>query len=567
MLEAAAYLLTRSAANRLRLLSRKARSPRYLIALVVGIGYLALVFLGQHRGGSGEIVVPAIQVAGTLLLLGMVAKWWLLGTDRMALAFSPAEIQFLFPAPVSRTQLLWFKLLRAQLPILLNVTIWVVILNRGRGSPLPVVAYAVSLWAIFMLIMLHRLGVALTRDSVAEHGVAGVRRQWLSIVGGLLLTATVVYGVKVLLELRADDPDGDLFELMSIMMGQRPLVWILFPFQLPFRLLSAPDLAGWATAFLPVIGLIAFHLVWVLRADRAFEEAAIAASARRAELLHRWRRQGVGAAPVRGAGRRSLPLGHSGHPIFAIVWKNLTRLARTSSAAAFVLLVGLAAAVVGFLLTEGDAFPQAADVIGVLSLGWLAVLTLLGPQWVRNDLRGDLEHIDELRTWPLPGHSIVLAEVLSSGLVLTAMQGLLAVVGLTAFASHNTIGLPTGVLLGLSLPGLLVLTAINLLALLFQNAAALLYPAWVRTEIRPGGVEAMGQHILTAGASLLLLLLALLGPTGLGAAAAYAGYPYLGWWSLGPGMLLALAGIALEFGLLLDWLGQRFERFDPSTER
>ena len=45
-----------------------------------------------------------------------------------------------------------------------------------------------------------------------------------------------------------------------------------------------------------------------------------------------------------------------------------------------------------------------------------------------------------------------------------------------------------------------LLPGINLLGMLIQNGAALLYPAWVRLGSgRPGGVEALGQNISDDG--------------------------------------------------------------------
>jgi hypothetical protein len=567
MIDAAAYLLRHSAANRVRVLLRKVKSPRYLIALLVGIAYLALVFFGQRQQSTNPAVMPAIQVLGTAFTLLLVAKWWILGTDRTALAFSAAEIQFFFPAPVSRSALLGLKLVRAQLPILVNVLIWSVILHRGRDSPLPTPVYALGLWAVFMLIMLHRLGVALTRDSVSDHGAAGVRRHWMGLTLGALLALIVVYTGMKLTASRALDPTGNLVTQLGDVLAAPPLRWLLLPFQMPYSMLNSPDLTVWLGRFGVVVLLLGLHLLWVLRADRAFEEAAIAASAKRAEILDRWRRQGMGTAPVAGAQRRSIPLRSTASPVGAIVWKNLTRLLRTSSSFALVLLLTLAVVATVFTAWWGAEFPEAMDTISGLSTAWLLVLTLFGPQWIRNDLRSDLEHLDQLRTWPLAGGAIVLAEVLSSAIVLTIIQLLLAIIGLSALVQHNTTGLPLHQLLVLAPFGLLGLAALNVLALGFQNAGAVLYPAWVKTEIRPGGIEAMGQHLLTAGASILILAIALVGPVGLGAITGYALWSRLAQWSLVPALLLGTIAVVLEIALLVDWLGTRLEALDPSTER
>jgi hypothetical protein len=567
MRDAAIYLLRHSGANRARQLLRKVKSPRYLIALLVGLAYLGLVFFGQRRQSAGPGMLPVIQVLGTTLTLLLVAKWWIFGTDRTALAFTPAEIQFFFSAPVSRQALLGYKLARAQLPILINVAIWVVILHRGKDSPLPTPIYALSLWGVFMLIMLHRLGVALTRDSVTDHGVSGLRRHWVGLALGGLLCFTVLHVGVALTELRASAPEATFLQQLEQVLRAAPLRWLLLPFQLPFTMLNSADLPAWLGRFAMVLALIGLHLVWVLRADHAFEEAAIAASAKRAELLNRWRRQGIGGAPVPGAHRRSIALRPSASPIGAIIWKNITRLLRTSSSFALVLMLTIVVSVTIFSTLWGAEFPDAMEAISRLSLAWLLVLSLLGPQWIRNDLRTDLQHVDQLRSWPLSGGALVTAEVLSSALTLTAIQLLLAIVGISALLQHDLTEIPLPPLVLLAPLGLLFLATINVLALGFQNAAAVLYPAWVKTDGRPGGIEVMGQHLLTAGASILLLALALVGPGGIAGVTAYLFWPHIAEWGLLPALALGAGAVALEAALLLDWIGTRLERLDPSAER
>jgi hypothetical protein len=156
-------------------------------------------------------------------------------------------------------------------------------------------------------------------------------------------------------------------------------------------------------------------------------------------------------------------------------------------------------------------------------------------------------------------------QVLSSTIVLTALQLTLGGTGLLALIAGGDVNLPAPQLAALGLVAVAVLAGINLAALCIQNGAALLYPAWVRTEIRPGGIEQMGQHLLTAGISLLLLALAVTGPLVAGGVTIYLLRPHLDLWAFLPGGLLAAAGLALESVLLLDWLGDRFEQLDPSV--
>ena len=92
MISAAAFLVRRTLINRARRLRTQLRSPRYALAVLVGAGYLGLVFLGPHNRGAQGLTARTVGVGGTVVTVFLLAKWWLFGADRLALAFSPAEI-------------------------------------------------------------------------------------------------------------------------------------------------------------------------------------------------------------------------------------------------------------------------------------------------------------------------------------------------------------------------------------------------------------------------------------------------------------------------------------------
>lgn len=553
MTGAALYLLRATVRNRGRRILRQLRSPRYLLAVLVGVAYLGLVLFGQRAGPGGGLPAPVLAGGGTVLLVVLVAKWWLFGADRSALAFSPAEVQFLFPAPLSRPAILGYKLARNQLLILFNVVLWTLLFWRRAEGAHPLM-HMVGLWVCFTTLSLHRLGTALTRDSLLAHGAAGWRRAWPAV---LVIAGLVVAGA---LSVRRMEPlRTDPFDWLLRLYGTAPLSWLLWPFRLPLAPLAADSGRAFVQALPGALLVVGLHAWWILRADRDFAEAALEASARRAELLNRWRRQGT-VAPLRPeVHRRRLPLAPAGSPVLAIMWKNLTRLLRTTSPAFLATLLLL---LVGMVIAGGIAGGDSGNMlgfIGVLALAWAGALTLLGPQWVRVDLRGEVEQLDLIRSWPLPGRQIMTGMILSSASVLTLLQVVLGGLGLGALAAQGQ--LPLGALETalLVLPALAVLAGINIVSFGIQNGGALLYPAWVRTEIRPGGIEQMGQHLLTAGVSVLLLLLFLLGPAALGGGIGYLLYGHLGHWVALPAGVAAAVALLLEAFLLVDWLGDRLE--------
>ncbi|MEO8140894.1 MAG: hypothetical protein ABI742_14670, partial [Gemmatimonadota bacterium] len=449
--------------------------------------------------------------------------------------------------------------------ILVNVLVWTFLLSRGDGHPLGAVFYASSLWIFFDTILLHRLGVALTRDSATGHGIAGLRGSWPALI--LLMAIAGVFWTTYRLlpsESWSGGPSGFLGELQRLL-GTAPLRFVVWPFRIPLAPLEATGLAEWLRDVVAALGLLALHLIWVLRADRAFEEAALEASARRAERLDRWRRQGAGTSMAPRRTRFWIRLSPAGHPLPAIVWKNVTRLIRTLSPGFLGVIAVVGVAGVALAVVEGQENPALLQGVGTMALTWVVVLAVLGPQWVRIDLRSELDHIGMLRTWPLSGLVVMAAQVLSSAVVLTAIQLLLGGVALAGLWDDAIAYLSAAQLAALLLPAGLAITALNVVALAIQNAGALLYPAWVRTEIRPGGIEQVGQHLLTAGISFLLLAIAALGPTLAGGGTAYLLWSRIGLWALVPALLLAGAALVLEAFLLLDWLGGRFEQLDPST--
>jgi len=185
---------------------------------------------------------------------------------------------------------------------------------------------------------------------------------------------------------------------------------------------------------------------------------------------------------------------------------------------------------------------------------------------VRYDLRQDLPKIELLRAFPLAGWAVVLAEVTVSTILLTGLQLALLTLAFVAYLSDPTVGLGVGQRAWLLAGAALALPVVNALGLLVQNAAALLYPAWVRLgATRPGGVEAMGQGMISMLASVLAVALLLVGPAAAGAAVRYALRPALADFAVAPAILAAVAVALVEAVPLVRWLGRVFDRTDPSA--
>jgi hypothetical protein len=563
------YLVWRSAYNRIARQIRHLRSPRYVAALVFGVVYLWFMVIAQRPAGGGGTIADSgwVELVGAIALLGTVAWGWIFGVERRVLRFTPAEVTFLFSAPVSRRGLIQFKLLHSQLFILFNAVLWTLILSRERFGVSPWLR-AISIWVLLTTVSFHRLGASFVRTSLAQHGRLGLRHRVVSLVvlGMVLVALTVSIGDA--LPRLAERTTGGPFAFLPAL-GEAAAQPIPAALTLPFRLMVRPLVANtfgeWVRALWPALVLMLLHYVWVVRSDTAFEETAVAVSLQRAQALAE-RKAGRGA-PTNAPTHVTPPLirlAPGGWPAGAILWKNLVAVARTRQLQKVGLGLLLGGAVVTALSFQPD--PMMAAIAGWFAITWAGAMTVIGPQWVRNDLRGDLLKLDLLRSYPLRGWSVVAAEVSASSLVLTVIQLCLLAIGYLAFLGDEFMEPDLRGRTLLLLGAVVFLPGMNLLGMLIQNGAALLFPAWVRLGSgRPGGVEALGQNLLMMVVFVALLSVLLLLPLAIGGGAFLLARGVIGYWAAVPAALLILGTMAFEAALLIDWLGGLFERTDPAT--
>ncbi|HEX2250094.1 MAG TPA: putative ABC exporter domain-containing protein [Gemmatimonadales bacterium] len=559
------YLTWRSAHNRFIRQVRRLQSPRYLAALLLGLAYIWFIVVGQRPTQATSPDPEVVELVGALALLGAVAWGWIFGVERRVLAFTPAEVTFLFSGPVSRRGLIQFKLLRSQLLILFNALLWTLILSGERGGISPWLR-VLSIWALLTTLSLHRLGASFVRTSLAEHGRLGLRHRFVSLL--LLLVVLMALGwsvVDALPELGAARGDLRTFLAAAADAVQRPLPnALLYPFRLMIQPLTAETTTQWLASFWPALVLMVLHYIWVVRSDTAFEEAAAEVSLRRAQALATRSAGPLSSRAGSGVSRALVRLSPHGWPAGAILWKNLVAATRTRRVRQVVLLLVSAGAIVSVLSFDPDG--TLAEIAGWLAVIWAGMLVVIGPQYVRNDLRGDLLKLALLRSYPLRGWSVVLAEAGGSTLLLTAIQLSLLTIGYLAFLGNESMTPALEERTWLLLACMTFLPAINLLGMLIQNGGALLYPAWVHLGSgRAAGVEVLGQNLLMMVAFMALLALLLVLPAIIGGGAYLLLRPTLEGWAVVPASCLFLTVIAFEAAWLVEWLGRVFEQTDPAS--
>jgi len=571
---AALYLSRRSLANATRRRLARLRQPKYLIGFAVGLLYYYwLIARPRARSGGAGLPGSGGEALAILVLAAILAINWLFGSSRSPFAFTPAETHYLFTAPLTRRQVLDFKLLRSQLPLLLSSVISVLLFSGGHFTATRIVR-VLGLWLVFSALQMHYGVAALVRQSLEEHGVTAVRRR-LGVIAVLAGIAVVVASSlrRQLPGLQAAFAEGAGagLDALGAVLHHGALGVIVWPLAALVRPLLAPDLATFAARLPAAFLIVGLHYIWLVRSSLAFEEVAVESAERMARRIAAWR-SGRRPPPLeRRATSARRPLGRLavvGSPVRAIAWKNVQAEWR-GSGVRLPVIIALGVVAVAWVASLGAAAGTGIQVLATLLLVFAAMAVVLGPYVLRNDLRADLLLWDLLKSYPLRGADVVAGEVLGP---VTVLAGIAWACLLAAFGASLALPLPGFSVLdrlaallaaGIAVPAFLVVVT------LIQNAAVLLFPAWVTLgPARAAGVEMIGQRMLTMAGSLLLMLVAFIPAVIVAAVAvAIAGVAGVnGVWRAVPGAIGLTVTLGFEAMLAVAWLGRLFERSDPATE-
>jgi len=416
IVDAFVFVSTRSARNRFLQKLGRLKQPRYAFSAFVGVLYFATVFgrnllrhgtrpgiRGLPAGGSDAFLCGA-SMAVFLLMLAV----WALPDSSGGITFAPAEIQFLFPAPLRRWQLLLYKVLRSQPQILFTSAI-MTLLGFRQGHFLGV-------WATFTVLNLYLMMASLGRARLQLAGVGWLTRMAfvLMLIGATIAVIAVQYPAGIiqasLALMRANHGPG-LAELIAPF-HRLPLSAIFF---VPRLVITASLPGGLSQLLVSCLVVLFFGALFFLTAaglDVSFEEASIVASQKRVDSVKaRGNRRGGSAVVFR---RAPVPfrLRPTGNPELAIFWKNLIAVGRVSGRTLMIIiLVGFA--VVGSLAAtaQSQRSIEVLKVAGTVMLSFGAFFAIFAPFIMKADLRLDQRRFDFLKSLPLAGERLVAAEL------------------------------------------------------------------------------------------------------------------------------------------------------------
>jgi ABC-2 type transport system permease protein len=472
------------------------RRPKRLLLLLLAVAVIGLLLFSQGRMEArqkGLAQGGLTEIAAFLLLLPLLSTW--AAVRQGVIAYSPEEVHFLFPAPVTTRALLLTHLLTTAAKSFSGAFIFALFLRPAGGSFL-LASLGYGLYLLFCVCLQVAVDLRCLRWPAETRRA---RARWLLLVLLVLLAGAVA--------------------LAWWQDGQRSTGWpvmrhAVLP-MLPFAAVIAGGALGGApsypVALACVIGAVG-ALVWLVLAFRGdVREAAHKTSLVVAEKLAAVRSGKVfHDAPrerTRGTLLPMLPrLGGAG----VHAWRQLSVLLRARKSYMLLLLLTLGVGISTSLTGQRDAVRSATAM--------LAVLLFAGPMYVQCDFRSDYECLAWLRTLPTPPAVLAAGQLLASALVLYLLQLVLAGWIIVVCPAEQRLGW---------IGAFLALPVFDLLQLAVWNGAHLLSPLRpANTAGAPGAIAVLRLYITMA--AVFLTILAAVAIAGLCGAALWFALPLAG---------------------------------------
>jgi hypothetical protein len=570
------------------------RQPKYLVGTAFAFAYFYYFFF-RHIGAARSAVslsmkdgqtlgtIAATAICGALCLVAIVriTYAWIWPPEKPGLAFTEPEIAFLFPAPLTRKGLIHYRLLSAQLGILFSAVLITIVFNRSGYMGGHRAFHAVGWWILLSTIDLHLNGINLTLGRLRETGAND--RLWrfaaVAAIAAYLVAVYLSVAGPLRQYLSGSGPQTGISDFTSLLGSSPTLYWLTMPFRIVFGPYLATTYREFAVAIGPALLVVAAHYFWVTRSQVRFEEGSIAIAAKRTAMRSAGQRgEGMKLGRTAKAMPGPFPLPPHGFPEVAFLWKNLLSLRSSlfSRRALGILIMiccwayfGLKPLMISRRMSGGDG---AIGFIVLVVSGIMAGYTLiLGPQIARQDLRNDLPNADLLKTYPLTGWRLALGELLAPTAILTAIVWVAIVAAAATFDPAGKLEWLTPAVRAIVVGCLCVAAPLLcMIQLIVPNTVMVLMPAWYQSSrTRGAGMEMFGQRLLFGVVQLLFALL-----VAVPAAGAAGLVFFIIYWTTGQnislGVVVATFVVVLMLGVEaavgLWFLGDRFERFDLSTE-
>jgi hypothetical protein len=448
-----------------------------LLGLAIFIPWLISLFITPREAAA----IPSDNLLrfGPVVFLLYCFVTVLFSKGERAVYFNPAEVNFLFPGPFTRRQLLAYKLttsiLFGLLPTLLMSVLFFI---HARWF----LACFIGLFLTFLFLQLFTMAVNLLAITVGASAYTRGRKLLLAVLvialavglfqGGRLAGPV---GARALFE-RIEDTT--LWQVIAT-----PLRWFIHLFLVePGDWLNLARYTGLAGGVLGVFVLLVFGL------DAHYLEAAATASERIYMQLQRMRRgevSGLRLAGESGKARWSLPAFPWWGGIGPIAWRQTLTALRSLGRLALIVCI-LGAILAGPLIAQSEANANQREIMApLITFGVLMYLSLLMTALVPFDFRGDLDRMEVLKALPVPAWRLAVGQLAVPVALISLMQ--IVVLGVVQVV--------WGEVHPLLVAGMAFALPLNFLVFGLDNLMFLWFPSRIMAS-NPGDFQAMGRNML-----------------------------------------------------------------------
>jgi hypothetical protein len=520
----------------IRRVGRMLGTVRGALLLAVGCvifgGWILALFF-QAKPVTAEHLAD-VRRYGPLVLVGLFLVNLVFSTGERAITFTPAEVNLLFPAPLSRRQLLAYKLTGSCGAAVLTAFFMAIFLRQHLARfDTAFVGLALTMIFLNLLTML----LALLASAV---GVRAYNRR-----RKLILLVLVVAFAAGLYQQSSDLLGWDWQHALEGVEQSRVVQVLLEPLRWFLEAATAerlwPDLLKWsALAVLVDLALVGL----VLAMDAQYLEASASASEKTYARLQRVRHGGLTLVRISNSGRVrfSLPSLPTWGGLGPLAWRQLTTVMRDL----WTLVIFLVIFAFFFALTMVKPGPGAPS----SALAWFVPgLTLFAAPILPFDFRGDLDRMDMLKSLPLPAWRIAAGQLLAPVFVLLLFQWL-------ALALIQVL---TGLDDAVPFVMAVFLLPVNVLILEIENLCFLWFPT--RLSVGVSDFQSLGRQMLLWIVKMLTLVVTV-GIASLAGLAAYllGGQSWIAALSAG---WLVVAAVAAG---LLPLVALAFQHFDVAAD-
>ena len=538
---------------------RRLKQPKYLLAMLAVIAYFGLIFGPQFfLSGNEAMKTPILhtQLGALAMVVLQLALPWLTAGHKGGLGLTPAEHDVLMAAPLSNRAVVAYRLMKYTPQLIFTTLILAVIFTARHG----LLSLAISLIGVFFLMYLGAAMAVAVTQLVSRLDKA---RAWLlRIAFFLLLFAPLLAPVPLFMQ-----GYGFVEVLDAVFAGEGTTI-VLYPYVLMAQA-AVPETFRQA---LPGFGLLVFtagmlsEIAMRIRAGSANPQAGTTSSNYDKMVAARRGRAMTRDKDVKKPLFALKPFGRAWR---ALAWKSMVSTTRGIPLAAIIMVINLV--IMGGVIASTMADEGVAMALALLAVILTAMITLMASAVFREDLRGDIEHLDMLKALPLNGRNIIRGEVYGPAVIVGVMASLCWLFGMGVAIGSPPDGVPRIDIAIIG--GVVLLHLIPLQVLLYacDNLLAAQMPAWMMIPKGEGnaqvnGMENMGQNLILMLIKLFAVLLASVIPGGILAGAIWAAIEMKQLWPLIPAGIVSAGLFLVAAELVITLAGSTFERIDSAIE-